>query len=155
MHKWVILVISILIISGCATKYQTVGFTGGYSETRLGNNIFNVSFKGNGYTSREKTADFTLLRSAELCLKNGFKYFIISNSEKHINLYTTPKSYDSSGTINGSSFNATTTQHGGITFRRPSENNTVVCFKEKPKMNTIVYQAEFIIKSIKTKYGIK
>jgi hypothetical protein len=155
MQKWIILIIAIFIMSGCATKYQSTGFSGGYSETQLGNNIFNVSFRGNGYTSRERASDFTLLRSAELSLQNGFKYFIITNSEKYTNLYTTPKSYNTSGNINGSSFNATTTQSGGITFRKPSTNNTIVCFKEKPKINGIIYKANFIVKSIKTKYEIK
>ena len=155
MRKWIILIMTIFIMSGCATKYKSVGFSGGYSETRLGSNIFNVSFRGNGYTSRERATDFTLLRSAELCLQNGFKYFIITNSEKHTDLYTTPKSYDTSGTINGSSFDATTTQSGGITFRKPSINNTVVCFTKKPKMNGLIYDANFITKSIKTKYEIK
>lgn len=155
MYQWIILVISMLIMSGCATKYQAEGLSGGYSDTRLGKNIFNVSFNGNGYTSRERTADFVLLRSAELCLQNGFKYFIITNSKKYTDVYTTPASYNTSGTINGSSFNAMTTQNGGTISYKPIENNTVVCFKESPKMNAITYKAKFIIKSIKTKYGIK
>jgi len=155
MKKWMILVSVVVIFSGCATKYKSVGFTGGYSETQLGNNIFNVSFRGNGYSSRQRASDFTLLRSAELTLKNGFKYFIITSSEKHIDLYSTPKSYTTNGNINGSSFNATTTQTGGFTFRKPSTNHTIICFKEKPKINTIIYDANFIVKSIKSKYDIK
>lgn len=155
MRQWIILIIAVFIFSGCATKYKPTGFSGGYSETQLGENVFNVSFRGNGYTSRERASDFTLLRSAELSLHNGFEYFIITNSEKYTNIHTTPKSYSTSGNINGSSYNATTTQSGGITFRKPSANNTIVCFKEKPKINDIIYEANFIIKSIKTKYEIR
>lgn len=155
MRRWMILVITVFIFNGCATKYQSMGFTGGYTETRLGDNIFNVSFRGNGYTSRQRATDFALLRSAELCLQNNFKYFVIVNAEKYTNLYTTPRTYHTHGAIYGSSFNATTTQSGGITFMKPSVNNTIMCFKEKPSINGIVYDANFVIKSIKTKYEIK
>ena len=34
-------------------------------------------FKGNGYTSKDKTFDFALLRSAELTLENGYRYFVV------------------------------------------------------------------------------
>jgi len=66
MKKLIAIVILAFILQGCATSYQKTSFTGGYSETQLDENVFNVSFKGNGYTSRERVADFTLLRSAEL-----------------------------------------------------------------------------------------
>lgn len=163
MRQWMILVIAVFIFSGCATKYQSTGFTGGYTETRLGDNVFNVSFRGNGFTSRQRTADFTLLRSAELSLKNGYKYFIITNSENYTrnSTYTTPtRSHTNiNGNVYGNTFygSANTRTYGGQTYNisKPSTNNTIICFKEKPKNNTIVYEANFIIKSIKEKYGIK
>ena len=49
-----------ILLVGCGTAYQKMGFTGGYTETQLGENIFNVSFQGNGYTSRERASDFLL-----------------------------------------------------------------------------------------------
>lgn len=76
------LILSILL-AGCATTYQRSSFSGGYSETRLGDNIFQVFFKGNGYTGRERAVDFCLLRSAEVAIENGFRYFVIVDSEKH------------------------------------------------------------------------
>lgn len=128
---------SVVFFSGCATKYQPVAYTGGYSETRLSENVFNVTFEGNAYTNREKSTDFTLLRSAELTLQNGYKYFTIINSENHVNLSIV----GSGGDIKTSS--------------KPSVNNTIVCFNEQPKINALVYKAEFIVESIKNKYSIE
>lgn len=163
MKKWFLTLSIIFLISGCATKYQTTGFTGGYSETRLDDNIFNVSFRGNGFTSRERTSDFNLLRSAELSLKNGFNYFIIISSKKHTNYSTyTSSTYSTtnySGTTYGNNFNGTanTTTTGGETYNiaKPSSSNTIVCFKEKPNINGVIYNAKYISKSIKDKYDIK
>ncbi|NOZ84016.1 MAG: hypothetical protein GXP60_04290 [Epsilonproteobacteria bacterium] len=163
MRNYIILAISAVILTGCATSYQKQGFTGGFSETRLGKNIFKVTFNGNVYTSRERASDFALLRSAELALKNGFKYFIIVNSEKYakteayttpITSYTTGSAY---GTGNYAYGNTTTTTTGGQTYfySKPSSTNTIVAFKKKPKVKGLIYNAKFVIKSIRNKYGIK
>lgn len=151
------------ILSGCATVYQKQGFTGGYSETQLGENIFQVSFKGNGYTSRERVSDFAFLRSAEIVIENGYRYFVVVESEKYskVGAYTTPTTSQTTGSayvsgnyVHGSS---TTTSYGGQTFiiSKPRANNTIICYKEKPDINGLVFDAEFILRSIRTKYGLK
>lgn len=152
----------LLFMSGCATKYQQDSFTGGFSETQLGENIFNVSFKGNGYTSRERASDFALLRCAEIAMNNGYNYFIIVDSEKYSveSTYTTPKTYNTTfqATTYGNHTygNARTTSSGGqnMNFSSPSANNTILCFKERPQINTVIYEAKFLINSIKSKYDI-
>ena len=73
MKNLIAITIAVLILQGCATPYQKKGFTGGFSETQIVENVFSVSFRGNGYTDRERVADFTLLRSAELTLTNSFQ----------------------------------------------------------------------------------
>jgi hypothetical protein len=148
------------ILSGCATTYQKDSFTGGYSETQLGENIFQVSFKGNAYTSREKVSDFTLLRSAEIAIENGYRYFAVVESEKYskVGAYTTPttsqttgSAYASGNYVHGS---ATTTTYGGQTYiiTKPRASNTILCFKEKPDINGLVFEAEFVVRSIRAKY---
>lgn len=157
-----LLFVLVVILSGCATSYQSRGFTGGYSETRLGENIFQVSFRGNGYTGSERASDFSLLRSAELALENGFRYFIIVESKKRSNTvarttpttsYTTGSAYVSGRYAYG---NATTTTYGGQTYliTKPSAENTILCFKEKPEIDGLVFDADFIARSIKQKYGL-
>jgi len=125
------------VLSGCATGYQKQSVTGGYSETQLGENIFQVSFRGNGYTRRERASDFSLLRSAEVALENGFRYFVIVESEKSTNVstHTTPTTSNTTGTYGGGQFAATTTTYGGQTYiiSKPSATNTILCFKEKPE----------------------
>ena len=162
MKRFLGLISVAIIFSSCATAYKKVGFTGGYSETQLGENIFQVSFRGNGYTSRERASDFVLLRSAEVSLENGYQYFIIIEAEKssHLSTYTTPKTSYTTGNVNVSgnsaTVNATTYSYGGQTyfFSKPSTNNLILCFKEKPEVNGLIFNAEFVKKSIRQKYGL-
>ena len=162
MRKYIAIIIIALFIQGCATSYQKSGFSGGYSETQLDENVFKVSFRGNGYTRRERVADFTLLRSAELSLENGFNYFVVidANSYTSNSTYTTPTTSHTTGSAYGTGNyaygSATTRTTGGQTYNisKPSSSNTIVCFKEKPT-NTFAYNANFIYKNIREKYGIK
>ncbi len=162
MKNLILIAFVVLFLQGCATTYQKSGFSGGYSETQLDENVFNVSFRGNGYTGRERVADFTLLRSAELTIENGYKYFAIidANSYTSHSTYTTPTTSHTTGSAYGygnyAYGSATTTTTGGQTYNisKPSSSNTIVCFKEKPE-SVYTYNAEFIFKNIRNKYGIK
>ncbi len=169
-----ILLVSSVLFSGCATTYQSNGFSGGYSETQLDKNVFKVTFRGNGYTGRERVADFTLLRSAELTMQNGYKYFVVvdENSYTSNSTYTTPirattninsntygsaNIYGNNATYNANTYGtARTTVSGGQTYNisKPSSSNTIICFKEKPTTG-FSYNAEFIFNNITKKYDIK
>jgi hypothetical protein len=89
---WRIIGVLAFCLAGCATNYQSRGWSGGYSETQLDENMFMVSFQGNGYTAMDRAIDFTLLRSAALTLENGYNYFatIEANSSTSNSTYTTP-----------------------------------------------------------------
>lgn len=158
----VFMVFVFLAVSGCATKYQPTGFTGGFNETQLGENIFQVTFNGNGYTGRERATDFALLRSAEVTLLNGFRFFIVAGSDKDssISAYTTPSTSTTTGSAYRSGNNvygtARTNTTGGQTYivSKPGVSNTIVCFKDKPDTGGLVYDAEFVRKSLKAKYSI-
>ena len=86
-------IIFILMVTGCATTYQSKGLTGGYSDTQLDKDVFRINFRGNAYTSGERAQDFVLLRASELTLENNFKYFAIidTSSSSKITSFTTPK----------------------------------------------------------------
>lgn len=156
MKKYILILIISMFTISCATSYQSIGFTGGYSETQLDENIFQVSFIGNGYTSRERCDDYALLRCAELSLMNGFEYFIIVDSKEYISnsSYTTPTQSRTTATLIGNQVVGKTTTTGGQTYNisKPSSKNTIVCFKEKP--NDFSYNANFLISSLKKKYNI-
>ena len=162
MKKMSVMLLAVSLLTACATMYQPVGLGGGYSDIQLGENIFKVSFRGNGYTHAERAADFCLLRSAEVALDNGFKYFVIveSGETSRLSSYTTPTTTRTAGTatISGNTIygNATTTTYGGQTYliTRPRSTNTILCFKEKPNIQDLVFTAEYVSKAIKEKYNI-
>ena len=121
----------VLLLGGCATTYQPQGLSGGFSETQIDTNVFTVTFKGNGYTGQDKANDFTLLRSAELTLEHGFKYFVVVDALQY-----------SKNSI-GQTYN----------ISKPRSSNTIICFSEKSQ--GFSYNAEFIVKSLKQKHGIE
>jgi hypothetical protein len=136
---FVILLLFISLFS-CATTYQETGFTGGFSETQLASNVFKVNFKGNAFVHKDKAADFALLRSAELTLDNGFNYFIIHDSVDSTNLsaYSTNSNSDSQTYI----------------YNKPASDVTIECFVDEPETNVMVFEAEFVKRSIRSKYKL-
>jgi hypothetical protein len=145
-----------LVLSSCATAYQKEGATGGYTETQLDTNVFQVTFSGNGYTARQRATDFALLRSAELTLENGYNYFVIIDANQYSknSSYTTPTTTYGSATAYGNTAYGSATTYGGQTYHisKPRASNTIVCFKEKPE--GFSYNANFIENSLKEKYQL-
>ena len=162
MTRVIALSVLALLLASCATGYQEQGLTGGFSETQLSKNIFRVSFNGNAYTSAERAADFTLLRSAELANENGFDYFAIIDEDQSTQLstYTTPTQSHTTGNVyvtgNTATGSATTTTTGGQTYiySKPRSTNTILCFHDKDQASGIVYEAQFVIRSIREKYEL-
>lgn len=152
-----------LLLTGCATQYQKKGFTGGFSETQMSENVFRVYFRGNGYTRDERAEDFTLLRSAELAQEHGFQYFIVvdENSTASFAAVTTPtQTYTtaSATSVGNTTYgSAQTSSFGGHSFliRKPSKRNTIVCFRDKPDIQGIPYESKFVVLSIRQKYGLR
>lgn len=72
MKKILITAVSAITLTACMTPYTSDGLLGGYSETQVAENVWKVSFQGNGYTSRERAENMALLRSAELTLQEGY-----------------------------------------------------------------------------------
>lgn len=70
------------LLMSCATAYQPVGFTGGYSDQRLDDNTAQVSFRGNGFTAPETVHSYLLRRCAEITLQNGYNYFVLVDTEQ-------------------------------------------------------------------------
>jgi len=152
----------VLALTACATTYQPQGFSGGFSETQLDTNVFRVSFKGNGYTHAERAEELALLRSAELTLKNGFTHFVIidGQSRETHSTYTTPLQATTTGSTsvygNTAYGSSTTSFTGGETyhFTKPSTTNTIMCFKGKPEIGGLVYDAQFLFNALGQKYGV-
>ena len=157
-----ILLFTVTGLTACATAYQPEGFSGGFTETQLDKNVFRVSFQGNGYTRSDRAEEMALLRSAELTRKNGFTHFVIvdGRSRTDYSSFTTPAHSSTTGTVSsfGSTgyLNAQTRTTGGQTFtaQKPSTTNTIICFAGKPDIGGLVYDAQFLFKSLAPKYGV-
>jgi hypothetical protein len=163
MFKKIIpLITGTVILAGCATAYQSEGFSGGFTETQLDTNVWRVSFRGNGHTRGEKAEDFAMLRSAELALANGYTHFAFASSRSgsETSTMTTPTTSYTTGSANvyGNSIygNATTTTSGGNTYSisKPRSTNTVVMFNGKPDVGGMVYSANFVCDSLGKKYEV-
>jgi hypothetical protein len=72
-----VLLLAVCLFSGCATPYQKNTGFGGYSEFRVAEDRFVISFQGNSYSSHEEVYKYAMLRAAALALKHGYPYFSI------------------------------------------------------------------------------
>jgi len=71
------ILLAAVILAGCATAYGPRGFTGGYGDTKLAEDLYRVTFSGNGKTSRDMVWHYWIYRCAELTQQKGYSHFII------------------------------------------------------------------------------
>lgn len=153
-----LLVVAVLALSSCATDYQSTGFTGGYSETRLAPDVFRVRFSGNGYTSSDRAEDFTLLRASDLTLNNGFSYFAIvtGGSSTAVSSFNTGGSAITTGQFTrGGGYVGSTLFIPGQTVNifKPRVGMLIKCFPSKPQ-GIDVFDARFLRSEIRRKYQL-
>jgi hypothetical protein len=157
MRKLTILAFAAL--SACATGYHSGNFTGGFEEIALAPNVYQVSFAGNGFTSAERVQAMVLLRSADLTLQKGFRYFGIADASTSSKLATftspttTNTTFDASVVGNSVYGTANLTTYGGNTtvFVKPSAKNLVVMFNDPPANAGMIFDAQFICQSVGAK----
>ncbi len=70
-----------LLLTSCATTYQPLGPTGGYSDYQTNQNQYYVYFNGNGYTSHDEVYQFFLTRAADIALNHHFKSFYVLQAQ--------------------------------------------------------------------------
>ena len=146
--KKLFICLSAFLLFSCATGYQSMSFRGGFEETQLDDNVFKVSFKGNQYTSKERASDFNLLRCSEISLQHNFKYFVI---KENADFSKTTTDYVVQKNNNYSQYSNNTYTASEETSTKPRISNTIECFKEKPKTENTVYNAELTQKNLKIK----
>ncbi len=81
MKVFFILYSFILFCIGCTTPYQPLGKRGGYSDEKINDHIYRVSFEGNTRTKNEVVYRFFLRRCAELAQEHNYNYFIVIDTE--------------------------------------------------------------------------
>src|SRR5215471_1735350 len=77
----------IVLLSGCGTPYGTIG---GSSEAQLGPDSYRVSFSPSGYISWDLAYELTLLRCAEVTIRNGYRYFGVLAIENYSSVSSFP-----------------------------------------------------------------
>ncbi len=152
-----------VVLTGCATSYKPLSGNFGYTHTRLAPNIFEVTFRGNAAMKPEQASDYALLRSAELSLVYGYRYFVIVSGKSAVatSSYVMPGQANTTTTANayGNTVRAQSqtnyTPGQTLVFEMPRTTNTVIASKEKPDVNGIVYDAEFIWQELATKHKVE
>lgn len=145
-----------LVLAACGTPYGSYGLLGGYTETQLADNVWQVTFEANGYTRQSTTVRYAMLRCAELTLEQGYNYFVIVNKEAYS---------QGAGVISSGSFNASSSTLGNSTLTTgnmsglsamisyPTADQTIMMFKEKPE-GVLSYDARTTCLSIGAKEGV-
>lgn len=67
----------LLLITGCATPYQEMGFAGGVSAQQMTDSTFRISARGNGYTNPTVVQDYVMLKAAETAQQHGYTHFAV------------------------------------------------------------------------------
>lgn len=152
------------LTSGCMPtpyKSQKWGFLGGYSEKIIEKDVYEVRFKGNGFTKREAVVDYALLRSAEVALSHQCTFFtIIDAKENALGEDTTEVeiSYlDGQKLMHPISVYGNFSTASGDTYflQKPDVVNRILCFKKQPNIDHHIYDPHFITLTLRTKYGIQ
>ncbi|MFT3866858.1 MAG: hypothetical protein QM715_00035 [Nibricoccus sp.] len=86
-RRQVVFILGVLILpllfSACTsnTPYQRIGNRkeGGYSFVRHSKDTYSVTYQGAEYSKPEQIYDYALLRSAELTVESGYKYFVVNS----------------------------------------------------------------------------
>jgi hypothetical protein len=127
IEKLIWLIIAMLL-GGCATGYNEHGFLGGYKDRMVEEDVFEVSFAGNGFVDPKRAEDFALLRCASLTLEHRCKYFAVLDRLSQKQFFNT----------------------------KPVETMLIQCFEEEPETSEKkIYDAEKIKLEIQNKYKIK
>lgn len=149
-------------LSGCATGYHSSGFSGGFEELALAPNVYRVSFRGNGYTSGARSEEMALLRSADLTIQKGFKFFALADAQSSASLsaYTSPTYTNTTAQAsvygNTAYGTAQSVTSGGETnfISKPRNTNLVVMFADRPNVAGMVFDAAFLCGQLAAKYKV-
>ncbi len=156
-----ILILAVFVCGCNATGYHPRSFEGGYTDMKMQDDIYQVSFSGNGFTGSQRAGDFALLRCAEVTLDAGCSYFVILNDKSGIatGTVTTPATTFHSGSIDsyggGASYSGYSQTVGGQSYNvsKPVSRYVIRTLKEKPS-ELFCYDAKQICDNIRSHYKL-
>ena len=147
-----------LFLTGCTavSDYRPIaGNEFGYSDRRLKENSYEVSFKGHKRTTQEEANDFALLRALEIGSKLNYEYMLITS--------TKDKTSSRSGKTGGGCYSNVYGQQvcdDGISYRvtRPAITIRVQYFDERPTGRYLpesLFVVDTSYEELSEKYGLK
>ena len=71
------ILLALAMLAGCATGYGPQGYTGGYIDTKIEEDVYRIRYSGNGMTSRDKVWQYWIYRCAELTTQKGYSHFML------------------------------------------------------------------------------
>jgi hypothetical protein len=147
-----------LLLAACAgapTPYQQAQGGYGYSEQRIEDNRYRISFAGNSATSRQTVEDYVLYRAAELAVQTGRDWLEVVDR----NTVQASSGYGGSpamgvGVGGGSGFGVGLSFPmfgGGSSTRYTADMDILVHDGEKPQDNLNAYDAFAVISRLQPK----
>jgi len=134
----------------CVTPYGPRGLAGGYAELQLAENVWQVSFQGNGYTSRELVQTYLLRRCAELAAAAGQPYFriVTGDEESRTSAIVLPGQSSGSATVVGDSvyWQGRSTPSTVVPVQKHGSNVVIELLAERPT-DGLVYEAGVILRN--------
>ncbi len=89
MIRTILAIAAAATLVGCATSTPYGPATGnnpyGFTDQRIEENRYRITFRGNSSTTREAVETFLLFRAAELTVESGFDYFIVTEQDTEAN----------------------------------------------------------------------
>jgi len=145
-HVFAVLLCGFLSV-GCSTGRSYHAFDSywslGYNDTRMGEDLWSVSYRGYEISQGEAN-DYALLRAAEVTAIAGYRYFAVVNEQNST-------SSTAIGTLNsyqgtGSGFMSSTSY--------PEVRLSIKAFKEKPAGSSAVLDNQYLAPAIRQKYNL-
>ena len=136
-----------LLTVGCSTGRSYHAFDShwslGYNDTRMGEDVWSVSYRGYEISQGEAN-DYALLRASAVTAEAGYRYFAVVNEQNSTS--TTGIGTFNSYQGTGSGFMSSTSY--------PEVRLSIKGFKQKPAGNTAVLDNQYLAPAIRQKYGL-
>ncbi len=133
-------------ILSTAYKHRTL-LRNGYHDSKLSSDTFQISFKGNEFTSKQLAIKYALIRAAEVTKNNEALYFVIldkfDDASHHSINYPFFLFYSTSCFDRWVEY-LTLVAADSLTTKEPSFTLTIKIFKEKPNTDSYLTASEIL-----------
>ena len=143
-----------LALAACETPYAPYSFwnQGGFTETEVQPGVFMVMFVGNDQTNPARSADFALLRAAELCLWRENAFLFVGDVATQYQHHVSAPAPVTTVTPDGHGQAVATTQSMTPTLSQsPSSGVTVSCAQTRQPG---AWDAAYLARAIRAKYSM-